>query len=721
MAKAQTRQPLERNDLETKSSEVFGKYVFGNKAMKRYLSKQAYQAVMQAIDEGAKIDHETADQVAAGMKNWAIDEGATHYTHWFQPLTGLTAEKHDAFFDLKDGDALETFSGKALIQQEPDASSLPSGGLRNTFEARGYTAWDPSSPAFLMKTPAGLTLCIPTIFVAYTGEALDYKTPLLKSAHALDKAAKEVCHFFDDAVKGVHSNLGVEQEYFLVDADLFNARHDLVLSGRTLFGLPPAKGQQLNDHYFGSTPERVHAFMVDLERESLKLGIPLKTRHNEVAPAQFECAPLFEEVNQAVDHNQLLMDIIDKIAKRHQFRALLHEKPFAQINGSGKHCNWSMTTDKGENLLSPGHTPQENLQFLTFFVNVIKAVHEYGDLLRASIASAGNDHRLGANEAPPAIISIFIGSQLTQVLEELEKSKNKLSKKEQEVVSQLKVDVPKIPELLMDNTDRNRTSPFAFTGNKFELRAGGASSNVASPMIAMNTMVAHQLKQFKATIDQKINQGEERDVAIINTLQDLVKEAKPVLFEGNNYSEDWVKEAEQRGLPNINNTPEALDVFLYDRNINLFGETEVLTQPELEARHDILQDHYAKRIQIESRVLGEMALSQVIPPALQYQNQIIESYNNHKDLGIEDAQEELKITIEKNAYHIGQVKQQVYQMIQARKKANEIEDSAEMAKVYCKEVRPFLESIRYHIEKLELNVDDQLWQVPKYRELLFTR
>ncbi len=718
---AQQRKPAEKSDLSTKHSEIFEKYVFSEKSMKQYLSNQAYQSVKKAIRQGEKINHETADQVAAGMKNWATDLGATHYTHWFQPLTGLTAEKHDAFFDYEDGDVIETFSGKALIQQEPDASSLPSGGLRNTFEARGYTAWDPSSPAFLIKTPAGLTLCIPTIFIAYTGEALDFKTPLLKSSHALDQAATKVCSFFDETVDSANANLGVEQEYFLIDVALYNARPDLVMSGRTLFGMPPAKGQQLNDHYFGSTPERVQAFMVDLEQEAMKLGIPLKTRHNEVAPSQFECAPLFEEVNKAVDHNQLLMDIIDKIAKRHNFRAILHEKPFAQINGSGKHCNWSITTDKGENLLSPGETPQNNLRFLAFFINVIKAIYEHSDVLRASIANAGNDHRLGANEAPPAIMSIFIGEQMTKVLNQLESENLEGASKSEAMPSGLHVDIPKIPQILLDNTDRNRTSPFAFTGNKFELRAGGSSMNTASPMTALNTMVADQLNQFYDEVNEKFKSGKEKDVAILEVLQAYLKTSKDVLFEGDNYSEEWVKEAEKRGLPNLKNTPEALEAFINDRTKKLFNQNNVFTERELDARYDILLDRYSKNIQIESRILGEMTLNQVVPAAIETQNLLMDHLQNLEEVDIEEGVKELKITVEKNAKHLKSIKKQVYEMIQERKKANEEESTKYVAEAYCKKVKPYFDSIRYHIEKLELNVDDQSWPVPKYRELLFMR
>ena len=720
LATAQTRKPAERKDQRPHSA-LFAEYVFTPHTMKQYLSKGAYKQVTAAIERGESINRKVADQVAEAMKTWAVEKGATHYTHWFQPLTGMTAEKHDAFLDLVDGDAIESFSGNELIQQEPDASSLPSGGLRNTFEARGYTAWDPSSPAFLMSNAAGLTLCIPTIFIAYTGEALDYKTPLLKSAQALENAAAEVFSYFDDAQSGMRVNLGVEQEYFLVDEALYHARPDLVMSGRTLFGMPPAKGQQLNDHYFGSTPERVHAFMVDLEQEAMKLGIPLKTRHNEVAPAQFECAPIFEEVNQAVDHNQLLMDLIDRIAKRHHFRALLHEKPFAQINGSGKHCNWSISTTDGDNLLSPGETPEQNFRFLAYFINVIKAVHDHADLLRASVANAGNDHRLGANEAPPAIMSIFIGEQLTKVLSEFENGEATAEKAQQEVANNLKVDIPKVPQVLLDNTDRNRTSPFAFTGNKFELRAGGSSMNLASPMTALNTMVADQLQQFRRDLEQALANGQEQQQAITQILREYLKAGKPILFEGDNYSDAWVEEAEKRGLSNLKSTPEALDTLLKERVQHLFESNQVLTRREVEARYETLLERYAKNIQIESRVLGEVALNRVIPPAIKTQDMFIEHLQKLENIGISDGRAELRVTVEKNALHIQAIKRQVYEMIQERKAANVLENTKAIATAYNDNVKPYLEQIRYHIEKLELNIDDQLWQVPKYHELLFFR
>jgi glutamine synthetase len=563
----------------SKISDYFGVNVFDKQKMKEFLSKDAYSVIIDSIDNGVPIPRDMAEQVASSMRSWAMGKGATHYTHWFQPLTGTTAEKHDAFFEpTADGGAIERFSGDALAQQEPDASSFPSGGIRNTFEARGYTAWDPSSPAFII----GRTLCIPTVFVSYTGEALDYKVPLLKALSALDKAAVDVCHYFDKGIDKVNASLGIEQEYFLVDIALFNARPDLFLTGRTLFGHMSAKNQQLEDHYFGSIPSRVYAFMQEMETEALQLGIPLKTRHNEVAPSQFECAPVYEEINLAIDHNQLLMDIMDRVAKRHNFKVLLHEKPYAGINGSGKHNNWSLITNTGRNLLSPGKTPKNNLMFLTFFVNTIKAVHEHADLLRASIASVNNDHRLGANEAPPAIISIFLGSQLSEVLDEIDTSR--LSKKIKEENS-LWQGIPKIPQILRDNTDRNRTSPFAFTGNKFELRAVGSSANSASPMTILNLIMADQLKKFKVEVDKLIKKGEKKDVALMTIIKRYIKESRNVRFEGNGYSDDWEKEAERRGLANIKTTPKALDAFISEKAQLLFAETGVYTRREVHARH----------------------------------------------------------------------------------------------------------------------------------------
>jgi glutamine synthetase len=587
----------------SKISDYYSANVFDKKKMKEYLSAEAYQGIINSIEKGEPIPRDLAEQIAAAMKSWALGKGATHYTHWFQPLTGTTAEKHDAFFEpTADGGAIERFSGDALSQQEPDASSFPSGGIRNTFEARGYTAWDPSSPAFLMAR----TLCIPTVFVSYTGEALDYKVPLLKALNVLDKAAVDVCHYFDKGIEKVNASLGIEQEYFLVDIALFNARPDLYLTGRTLFGHMSAKNQQLEDHYFGSIPERVYAYMQDMETEALKLGIPLKTRHNEVAPSQFECAPIYEEINLAIDHNQLLMDLMDRVARRHNFKVLLHEKPYAGINGSGKHNNWSLITNTGKNLLSPGKTPKNNLMFLTFFVNTIKAVYEHADLLRASIASVNNDHRLGANEAPPAIISIFLGSQLNDVLDEIETSRISKKIKEDNLLWQ---GIPKIPQILPDNTDRNRTSPFAFTGNKFELRAVGSSANSASPMTILNMIVADQLKKFKFDVDKLIKKGEKKDLALLMVIKKYIKESKNIRFEGNGYSEAWEKEAEARGLANIKTTPKALDALLSEKSDILFAETGVFSPREAHARHEILLDSFYKKLQIEARVMGELVMN----------------------------------------------------------------------------------------------------------------
>jgi glutamine synthetase len=702
-------------------SEIFGDHVFNMKAMRKYLAKDSYKSVVQAIESGEKISRKVADEVADGMKTWAMERDVTHYTHWFQPLTGSTAEKHDSFFEIRNGEAVERFSGGALVQQEPDASSFPSGGIRSTFEARGYTAWDPSSPAFLMFTQVGLTLCIPTIFISYTGEALDYKAPLLKALHLLEGISAEVCRYFDPKVKSADATLGIEQEYFLVDSALFDARPDLMLTGRTMIGHAPAKGQQLDDHYFGSIPERIHAFMVDYEKEAYLLGIPLRTRHNEVAPAQYECAPQFEHVNLAVDHNQLLMDVMERVAKRHSLNVLLHEKPFARINGSGKHCNWSIGTDTGVNLLSPGETPVSNLQFLTFFINVIKAVHDHADLLRASISSAANDHRLGANEAPPAIISIFIGSQLTRVLHELEGAKLGKTKTEENILDQLKINVPRVPEITLDNTDRNRTSPFAFTGNKFEFRAVGSSSNTASAMIVLNTIVANQLKQFKSELDIQMDAGESKDQAIVKILKGYIKSSKNILFEGNNYSDDWKQTAKRRKLKNIPTTPEALDAYISEETIHLFESNQIYTHRELHARHEILLETYTKYLQIESRILGEMVLTQVLPAAIAYQNELLMNYAQLKECGLEAEAEENKSYIALLSRHINETRKLVFEMIETRKKANILEDHKRTALAYCHEVKPYFDQIRYHTDKLELYVDDNLWPLPKYRELLFVR
>ncbi len=706
-----------------KITAIFGENVFTLKIAREFLSDEAYKSLLASVKGGKRIDRSMASQIASGVRQWAESKGVTHYTHWFQPLTGTTAEKHDSFFTLKsDGTAIEEFDGAALIQQEPDASSFPSGGLRATFEARGYTAWDPSSPAFIMEIGNGKTLCIPTVFVSYTGELLDYKGPVLKALEAVNKAALDVCHYFDKNVTKVTPTLGWEQEYFVVDEALFNARPDLVLSGRTVFGHAPEKGQQLEDHYFGSIPERVYAFMRDFENESYKLGIPLRTRHNEVAPAQFECAPIFEEVAVAIDHNSLLMDVMDRVARRHQLRVLLHEKPFAGINGSGKHNNWSLATDTGVNLLAPGKTPKTNLMFLTFFTNVVRAVDQYADILRASIASAGNDHRLGANEAPPAIISVFVGKFLFEVLEAVEKRVTDKFDEQDEAI--LKLDLHKsIPELLLDNTDRNRTSPFAFTGNKFEFRAVGSSANCSNAMTVLNAIMAETLIQFKAEVDGLIEKGDKKEIAIMHVLQRYVAESKKVLFEGDGYSEAWAKEAEKRGLPNVKTTPLALDAMLTKKTKELFENTGVFTHAELEARHEIELENYIKKVQIESRIMGELCTSHILPAAIRYQNILISNIKGLIDIGIDTSSyTNQKQILEKISVHINKVSDLVEKMIEARKKANNIADSRSKAIAYCDDVKgKFFDEIRYHVDKLELLVDDASWYLPKYRELLFLR
>lgn len=716
---AQKRMPQEVELPYSRVSEIFGEHTFNYRAMKEYMTPEAYNSVMDAMRKGSKIDRSIADQVASGMKSWAINLGATHYTHWFQPLTGATAEKHDSFFEpTGDGQAIEKFSGGMLVQQEPDASSFPNGGIRNTFEARGYTAWDPTSPAFMM----GRTLCIPTVFVAYTGEALDNKTPLLRALQSVDHAATAVCQYFDRNVRKVTATLGWEQEYFLVDTALYHARPDLVLTGRTVLGHAPAKGQQLDDHYFGSIPERARMFMRELEMESYRLGIPVKTRHNEVAPSQFELAPVFEEANISVDHNSLIMDVMDKVARRHNFKVLLHEKPYAGVNGSGKHNNWSLATDTGVNLLAPGKTPKSNLQFLTFFINTIMAVQNHADLLRAAIASAGNDHRLGANEAPPAIISVFIGSQLTATLDALEKlEKGKLSP-EQKTDLKLNV-VGKIPEILLDNTDRNRTSPFAFTGNKFELRAVGSASNCALPMTVMNSIMASQLREFKASVDALIEGGMKKDDAIFNVLRDYIKNSHAIRFEGDGYSAEWEKEAEKRGLNNVRTTPHALDFYVTDAAIKLFAENEVLNEVEVHARHEIMLEEYKMRIQIESRVLGDIAGNHIVPTAVNYQNKLIQNVRGLKEVLGEDvfqkvAKDQLQM-IESISAYISTIIAEKDAMIEERKRCNAIEDAREQAIAYCEKVIPYFEKIRYASDKLELLIDDELWPLPKYRELIF--
>ncbi|WP_346883890.1 glutamine synthetase III [uncultured Algibacter sp.] len=712
--------PVVINEKERRS-DLFGKHVFNQNAMRQYLTKDAFLGVENAIKYGKKIDRKIADQVASSMKDWALSKGATHYTHWFQPLTGSTAEKHDAFFEtIGNGLAIEKFEGGQLVQQEPDASSFPNGGIRNTFEARGYTAWDPTSPAFIYET----TLCIPTIFVAYTGEALDYKTPLLRALHAVDDAATAVCKYFDKNVKKVTSSLGWEQEYFLIDKMLAASRPDITLTGRTLLGHSSAKGQQLDDHYFGSIPSRALNFMRELETECMLLGIPVKTRHNEVAPNQFELAPIFEEANLAVDHNSLLMDIMGRVASRHNFKVLLHEKPFAGVNGSGKHNNWSLSTDTGINLLAPGKTPMSNLQFLTFFINTIKAVHKHEALLRAAIASASNDHRLGANEAPPAIISVFIGEQLTKVLEELEGvTKGKLSPQEK---TELKLNVVgKIPDVFLDNTDRNRTSPFAFTGNKFEFRAVGSLANCGNPMTVLNTIVAKQLKDFKLEVDELIDKKDlKKDEAVFNVLREYIKSTKAILFEGNGYGEAWEKEAKKRGLSNNKTTPEALKAKISKESIALFEEMNVMSKIETEARYEIEIEAYIMHIQIESRVLGDIARNHIVPTAVKYQNILIENVKGLKaifDKKFSSVSKEQISLIEDISNHIEGINSNVTKMIEARKNANNISDVEQKAHAYCNHVKSLFDDIRYHCDKLELLVDDEIWPLTKYRELLFTR
>ena len=705
-----------------KKSTIFGSNVFNDKAMKQFLTSDAHKAVKDAVQFGTKIDRKLADYIAMGMKEWALSKGVTHYTHWFQPLTGTTAEKHDAFFETSyDGsDPVEKFGGAQLVQQEPDASSFPNGGIRNTFEARGYTAWDPTSPAFIY----GTTLCIPTVFISYTGEALDNKIPLLRALSAMDEAATDVCKYFDKNVKKVTATLGWEQEYFLIDKSLSNSRPDLMMTGRTLIGHTSAKGQQLDDHYFGSIPTRALTFMRDLEQECMLLGIPVKTRHNEVAPNQFELAPIFEETNLAVDHNCLLMDVMNKVSERHDLKVLLHEKPFKGVNGSGKHNNWSLATDTGVNLLSPSKTPMSNLQFLTFFINTIKAVNDFEALLRGSIATASNDHRLGANEAPPAIISVFIGEQLTKVLAELEGvTTGKLSPEEK---TELKLNVVgKIPDVLLDNTDRNRTSPFAFTGNKFEFRAVGSSANCSNAMTTLNTIVAKQLKDFKVEVDKMIDsKGMKKDDAIFNVLREYIKVSKNILFEGDGYSEAWEKEAAKRGLSNFKTTPEALKARASKQALDLFSEMKIMNQVEVEARYEIELEEYTKKIQIEGRVLGDISLNHVIPTAIRYQNTLIENVKGLKEIfGTEFekiAKEQIRL-IKEISIHIEGINSKVEEMTNARKKANALTGAQEMAETYCNKVKPYFEIIRDHCDKLELLIDDEIWTLTKYRELLFTK
>ncbi|MCK0160348.1 glutamine synthetase III [Allomuricauda sp. F6463D] len=721
-ALAESRNRVHANIDETgKRSELFGKNVFNEDKMLQFLTAEAYDKVKSAIFQGTKIDRKIADQVAEGMKAWALSMGATHYTHWFQPLTGATAEKHDAFFDiLPNGKAMEKFGGAQLVQQEPDASSFPSGGIRNTFEARGYTAWDPTSPAFIYKT----TLCIPTIFVAYTGEALDNKAPLLRALQAVDQAATSVAQYFDKNVKKVHATLGWEQEYFLIDKSLVNSRLDLSVTGRTLVGNFSAKGQQLDDHYFGVIPARVLGFMSELEKECTKLGIPVKTRHNEVAPNQFELAPVFEEANLSVDHNLLLMDVMEETADKYKFSVLFHEKPFAGVNGSGKHNNWSLSTDTGVNLLSPGTTPMKNLQFLTFFVNTIKAVDTYEELLRASITSASNDHRLGANEAPPPIISIFIGKQLSDVLDELEGvSKGKLSPQEK---TELKLNVVgKIPEILLDNTDRNRTSPFAFTGNKFEMRGVGAKTNCAKPMTMLNTIMAKQLTDFKKEVDALIDKKKlKKDEAVFNVLREYIKTSKRIRFEGDGYGVEWQEEARRRKLSYNKNTPEALQVITSKESFELFKQMDVMSEVELKAHKEVELGAYIFHIQIEGRVLGEMVYNHIIPAAVKYQNVLLENIHGLKEVygaaHKKVAESQLNI-LEQIGEHIVEIKKLTDEMADARKRANGMSVVDKKAQAYCNNVRPYFEKIREHSDKLEKLIADEFWPFTKYREMLFSK
>jgi glutamine synthetase len=705
-----------------KVTSFFASHVFTGKVQREYLSDEAYKSLVNSIKSGSKIDRRMADQISSGMKAWAMDRGVTHFTHWFQPLTGATAEKHDSFFTIKsDGSALELFDGDALTQQEPDASSFPNGGIRATFEARGYTAWDPTSPAFIIEQAHGKTLCIPTIFISYSGESLDTKTPLLKALDLINKAALDVCHLFDKNISRVTPTLGWEQEYFVIEESLANARPDILATGRTLYGHTPAKGQQLEDHYFGAIPDRVFAYMQDFEQESYKLGIPLRTRHNEVAPSQFECAPIFEEVNIAVDHNSLLMDVMQRVAKRHKLKVLLHEKPFAGVNGSGKHNNWSLATDTGINLLAPGKTPRTNLMFLTFFVNVLKAVHTHADLLRASIASSNNDHRLGANEAPPAIISVFVGKYLSEVLDEVEQRVTGKFTEQDEVI--LKMDIHKnIPELLMDNTDRNRTSPFAFTGNKFEFRAVGSTANCAWPMTILNTIMADTLIQFRKEVESLMEKGEKKEIAILHVIRQYIAESKAIRFEGDNYSEAWAQEAAKRGLNNFKDTPRALDVFSKKETLSLFAEHKIFNHVEMEARHEIMLEEYVKKVQIEARMMGYLASNSILPAAISYQNRLVENIKGLKEIGLnEETWRSQKEIVEVLSKHINAVSDNVEAMINERKVANNLESMHARAIAYCDKVKPYFDVIRYHADKLELIVDDKLWVLPKYREMLFLR
>lgn len=720
LAELNDRQPQEVTVVGKRVSEYYGDNVFAYFKMREYLTDDAYAKLIDCIEHGQRIDRQTADHVAAAMKEWSIQKGATHYTHWFQPLTGSTAEKHDSFFKpIGDGRALEKFDGSMLVQQEPDASSFPSGGIRNTFEARGYTLWDPSSPAFIV----GNTLCIPTIFISYTGHALDYKMPLMKALHAVDQAATAVCQYFDKDVVKVQTTLGWEQEYFLIDSALYNARPDIAMTGRALFGARPAKGQQLEDHYFGSIPERVMGFMRDFEKDSHLLGIPVTTRHNEVAPNQFELAPMFEEANLANDHNQLVMDVLEKTARKHNFRVLLHEKPFEGINGSGKHNNWSLSTNTGVNLLKPGRNPKSNMQFLTFLVNTVMAIHENADVLRASIATVGNDHRLGANEAPPAIMSVFLGDQLSAMLDDLEKN-IKAGKMTPEDKTELKLNIGKLPQILLDNTDRNRTSPFAFTGNKFEFRAVGSSANCANAMITLNTIVANRLIQFKKDVDARIAKGDDKDEAILKELQRLIKLSKTIRFEGNGYSDEWVKEAKKRGLSNFNDTPSALKAWKNKDVQKMFESLNVLTHEEVHARYEIELENYVRRREIEARVTCDLALNHILPAAIGYQSALVENVLGLNEiLGTADAKSATKTQvslIKSISEHINQMKDAMDKVGAERAKLSKV-DLEKQAEGYSAKVKPLMDEVRVHADALELIVEDESWPLPKMREILFTR
>lgn len=718
---ASKRLPLEVSVPSRLPSEYFGENVFSRKQMARYLSQETVKTVLMAIDRGETLGRDIADEVAEGMRRWAMEKGATHYTHWFQPLTEGTAEKHDSFIDYKEGpssEIIEHFSGSLLAQQEPDASSFPSGGIRNTFEARGYTAWDPSSPAFVIDH----TLCIPTVFVSYTGEALDYKTPLLKALSAIDQAATDVCRYFIPDVKRVYSFLGWEQEFFLVDKALYDVRPDLILTERTLMGHESAKNQQLSDHYFGAVPQRVVAFMREVEFEAYKYGIPLKTRHNEVAPNQFELAPIYGETNLAVDQNLLIISLMHKIAAKHEFKLLLHEKPFAGVNGSGKHNNWSLATDKGVGLFTPGKTANESLMFITFLINVLKAVHKHNGLLKASIASAGNAHRLGANEAPPAIISVFLGKQIAHVLEQIEQGSEE-DLITMEGLHEMRLGISHIPEVLIDNTDRNRTSPFAFTGNRFEFRAVGSSANCSSAMIALNSVVAAQLIDFKKSVDKKMMQGMKKEQAIFGVLRQYIRESKPIRFEGNGYSEEWKEEAQRRGLDCEHSVPLIYDSYLSQQSVDMFEMTGVLSKTELVARNEVKWDTYIKEVQIEARVLGDLCMNHIIPVAKRYQLMLLENLYRITTLFEQEKASKLSKDdvqlIEEIGNHIVVIRTKVTKMIEARKQANKIIDVRERAMEYDSRVEVFLDQIRYHADKLELIVDNQMWTLPKYRELLF--